>query len=289
MRFVRLLLYGLAVLAGLYLVAAVLYAVPVVSGVRDGMMETEFDRPDPSIVADYGNGLTRAQKEDFYHLSQGAEILPWFLLTAVDVADANSTKPFVENLGRYGLLPDPARKDGLPVGLTVASNRFTFGMDFVGITCAVCHVGELRYGGKAVRVDGAPNMFNLQLFYSQAVDAVMATASDPGKLWRALKRLGRQDYGRYEIAAPLVRPATLVYYGANALLHRDRLNARLELLAVINVAKDQRDPKHPTSGFGRLDAFNGTRNFIFTRLRQIETAGSISPSTRRTWSSSTRR
>jgi len=162
MRLVRPLLCLLAVLAGLYLLAAVLYAIPVVSGVLDDTMEVKFDRADPSIVADYRNGLTPAQKESYYHLSQGAEIL----LTAVDVTDADSTKPFVENLERFGLLPDPARTDGLPVGLTVSSNPFTFGMDFVGITCAACHVGELRHNGKAVRVDGAPNMFNLQLFYS---------------------------------------------------------------------------------------------------------------------------
>src|SRR6516164_3404585 len=201
MRLVRPLLCLLAVLAGLYLLAAVLYAIPMLNGVLDDTMEVRFDRPDPSIVADYSNGLTPAQKESYYHLSQGAEILPWILLTAVDIADPGSTKPFVENLKRYGLLPDPARDDGLPVGLTVSSNPFTFGIDFVGITCAACHVGELRHNGKAVRVDGAPNMFNLQLFYSQAVDAMTAAASDRGKLWRALKRFGRQDYGRWDCGA----------------------------------------------------------------------------------------
>src|SRR5262249_18296263 len=199
----------LAALALLYLLAAVLYAIPVVSGALDDTMEVRFSRPDPSIVADYRNGLTPRQKETFYHLSQGSEIVPWILLTAVDAAD--STKPFVENLERYGLLPDAARDDGLPLGLTVTSNPFTFGMDFVGVTCAACHVGELRHDGKAVRVDGAPNMFNLQLFYSQAVDALQAAMSHRDKLWRALKRLGRQDYRRYGVAAPFVRPATLVY------------------------------------------------------------------------------
>ena len=270
MRLVRLLTYVLAVLAGLYLLAAVLYAIPVVSGALDDTMEVRFDRPDPSLVRDYRNGLTTAQKEDFYHRSQGSEILPWVLLTAVDVADAGSTKPFVENLERYGLMPDPARDDGLPVGLTVSSNPFTFGMEFAGINCAACHVGELRYQGKAVRVDGAPNMFNMQLFYSQAVDALTAATRDRGKLWRALKRLGRQDYRRYSIAAPLVRPATLVYYGVNMLLHRDRLDARLELISVIRTTKEHRDPEHPTSGFGRLDAFDGTRNFMFSRLRKAD-------------------
>ena len=72
-----------------------------------------------------------------------------------------------------------------------------------------------------------------------------------------------------------MRPATLVYYGANVLLHRDRLDARLELVAVILAGRDQRDPNHPTSGFGRLDAFDGTRNVIFTRLRKADTGGSF--------------
>jgi hypothetical protein len=273
MRLVRLLTAVLAVLAGIYLLAIVLYAIPVVSGVLDDAMEVRFDRPDPALVQDYSNGLSPEQKRAYYHLSQGSEILPWIVLTAVEVADPGSTKPFVEELGRFGLLPDPGRDDGLPVGLSLSSNDFTFGMEFVGINCAACHVGELRHGGKAVRVDGAPNMFNMQLFYSQAVDALMAVRDDRGKLWRALKRLGRQDYGRYGVAAPFVRPATLVHYGANALLHRDKLAARLELIEIIRTAKEQRDPEHPTSGFGRLDAFSGTRNFLFTRLRKADANG----------------
>ena len=287
MRLVRLLLYVLAALAGLYLLAVVLYAIPVVSGALDDTMEVRFSRPDPSIVAEYRNGLTPAQKETYYHLSQGSEILPWILLTAVDVADPGSNKPFVENLERYGLLPDPARDDALPVGLAVSSNPFTFGMDFVGITCAACHVGELRHGGKAVRIDGAPNMFNMQLFYSQAIEALMAATADRGKLWRALKRLGRQDYGRYGPAAPFVRPATLVYYGANMLLHRDRLDARLELIAVIRAARAQRDPnpRPPASvDWTRLTAPATS----YSRVCARRTPAEISRSTGRTWPDSMR-
>ena len=171
MRFLRPLIYLLAAVAGVLIVG---YAIAMIAGLADKTMEVKFDRPDPSLVADSGNGLNAAQREKFYHLSQGSEIMPWFIFTAIDAAD--SDKPFAENLKRYGLLPDPGRADGLPVGLTVASNPFTFGMDFVGVNCAACHVGELHHGGKAVRIDGAPNMFNLQLFYSDAIDAAFAAA-----------------------------------------------------------------------------------------------------------------
>ena len=134
----------------------------MVGGLIDDTMEVKFDRPDPSIVADYGNGLNAAQRQGFYHLSQGSEIMPWILLTAVDVADPSSAKPFVENLGRYGLLSDPgATTDCLLPDRGV--NPFTFGMDFVGSIARLPRAA--RHDGKAVRVDGAPNMFNLQLFY----------------------------------------------------------------------------------------------------------------------------
>jgi hypothetical protein len=63
MRLTRLLLYVLAAFAGLYLLAAVIYAIPMVSGVLDDTIEVR--RPDASIVADYSNGLTPAQKEAY--------------------------------------------------------------------------------------------------------------------------------------------------------------------------------------------------------------------------------
>jgi hypothetical protein len=58
----RFLLYGIAALSGLCVLAAVLYAVPMISGLLDDSMEVKFDRPNPAIVADYGNGLTPAQR-----------------------------------------------------------------------------------------------------------------------------------------------------------------------------------------------------------------------------------
>ena len=154
-------------------------------------------------------------------------------------------------------------------------------MEFVGVTCAACHVSELRHGRRSMRVDGAPNMLNLQQFYAEAIDALFAIRSDDiGKLWRALKRLGRQDFDRYSIAAPFVRPALIGYYAANVALNREKLNARLELIRVIRTAKVLREEakkkgsnEPATSGFGRLDAFDGTRNFLLTRLRKEDIGG----------------
>jgi hypothetical protein len=67
MKLERFLLYGLAALSGLYVLAAVLYAIPMITGLLDDSMEVKFDRPNPAIVADYGNGLTPPAEGSFYH------------------------------------------------------------------------------------------------------------------------------------------------------------------------------------------------------------------------------
>jgi len=56
----------LAVIVGVYLIAAVLYAIPAVSGGLDDSMQVKFDRPDPSIIADCRSGLSQQQREAFY-------------------------------------------------------------------------------------------------------------------------------------------------------------------------------------------------------------------------------
>ena len=118
---------------------------------------------------------------------------------------------------------------------------------------------------------------------------VVAATSDRGKLWDAAKRLGRQDWKRYSVAAPFVRPATLVYYGANVLLHRDRLNARLELINVIDVAKEQRDPVSPDLGLRPPRCVRRYPQLPVHAAAQGGRGRKVRRSTARTWSSSTRR
>jgi hypothetical protein len=52
----------LEVFVGLFLLAAVLYSVPVIAGLIDDDMRVVFDRADQSLVTSYENGLTARQK-----------------------------------------------------------------------------------------------------------------------------------------------------------------------------------------------------------------------------------
>ncbi|HKY86139.1 MAG TPA: hypothetical protein VJL90_05220, partial [Pseudorhodoplanes sp.] len=72
-----------------YALLVVFYTIPIVLGSLDDGMAVKFDRADPSTAHAASNGLSPAQREQYYHLSQGSEILPWILLTAID--DSKST------------------------------------------------------------------------------------------------------------------------------------------------------------------------------------------------------
>jgi len=239
----------------------------------DSDLQVSYDQADPSVLdLSFANGLSDAQKADFYHLSQGAEISPIRLLRALE--DPATGRPFMENLERFGLLPDPARDDGLAVGLSLAKNKFTGELEMVGLTCAACHVGEIRYQGRGVRVDGAPNMFDMQLFYLGMVRAAEAAADDPDLRRRVVQRLFMQGYEEYGILTPLIRPLVLAGQAIGLLASFDEIEARVDLAKVLVAAIERRNEREDcsapsaqcTSGYGRLDAFNGTRNFLLGRI-----------------------
>ncbi len=239
------------------------------------LAKVNYDQADASIIDfTYTNGLTARNRAEFHHLSQGSEIFPVRLLRALE--NPETGKPFMENMGRFGLLPDPARDDGIAIGLTLSNTPFSAGIEVVGITCAACHVAEIRHNGKGVRIDGAPNMFDMQMFYADMFAAVKHAAEDREVRRRVGQRLFAASYSEYGSFAPLLRPLDLIADAVNIGLNWDNIQARKELAEVIERAiarrdatKDCDDPEVKcTSGFGRLDAFNGTRNFLLARLSE---------------------
>lgn len=137
------------------------------------------------------NGLTDADRAQFYHLAEGSEVFPLTWLKALETEDG---KLFLNDVERLGFLPDPMNQDGLPVGLT---SGVTIGLEplgpMVGLNCAACHVGELHHNGKRVRIDGAPNLLNTREFFKALIDSAIGTAKDPIKLLAFLGRVHEQE------------------------------------------------------------------------------------------------
>jgi hypothetical protein len=156
---------------------------PVVDVVGDGDTPGEFQHLDC--------GLSDAEREEFYHLTMGSELIPLAWLRALQ--SESTGKPFLEEVERFGLLADPKNPDGLPIGLTAAASRDPrFNVRMVGLNCAVCHVGEVSHDGKRVRLDGAPSLFDTDAFARDLVGSVAATLKDPASFLAFLARV-RED------------------------------------------------------------------------------------------------
>jgi hypothetical protein len=216
-------------------------------------------------LEDYRNGLSDAERQAFYHLSEGGEILPLALLralqrprTAQDAA-GDGLVPFTQNLERYGFIPDPVSGPnpiGLPVGMTVARSRLTNRV-MVGFNCTTCHVGELWKDGRRVRIDGGPNMVRLNDLFGDVNIELEATLKETGRRERFLAdvvRYKRDDDERFPVdrtIADRVKDAKSDLETAQAFKGYIEAMPLLKSMATV------------TNGYGRVDAFGVARNLLF--------------------------
>jgi mono/diheme cytochrome c family protein len=243
------------------------------------------------------NGWSQAERDQYYHLAEGSELMPYALL-----ANLQSTKtgaPFLQNMERFGFLPDsagPANPLGLPVGLTVSLSRDAAkaGIQIVGFNCAACHVAELTYRGRRVRIDGAPAMVDLQGYQVEFKESLDAALKSPTKLLALVVAIekGRnspdtpasENTGSYANepdvksagnvqAAPSADPSfhsvpSAVTDAAEPTApgtFRERLKTDIAILkarlAHVKNGKLLVDGTEP--GPGRIDAFGAARNLLF--------------------------
>ncbi len=104
---------------------------------------------------------SEADRQAYYYTPQGTQVkglhYDWF--TALELPFSSERFAAPQNLGRFGFLIDPAQQPSaqnpgnLPVGFTRHQNLGD-NAQYLDITCAACHTGELRYQGQAVRIDG---------------------------------------------------------------------------------------------------------------------------------------
>jgi hypothetical protein len=219
------------------------------------------------------NGLSPADREAFYHLSEGGELYPvdWILALEVETTRPDGgvqVRPFLDNIERYGLLSDPksARNpDGLPVGMSLGKSKAS-GIDMIGLNCAACHVGQVQYQGHAVRVDGLGNMALINGFLADLGAETQKTLTSPRRLVRFWHRVHqvraeRRKRGR-ESGVVAEDEGTLRRVIAMLTSNRDMLQARLRALK--GVASLQHWLNVSTKeGYGRLDAFGIGRDELF--------------------------
>ena len=152
--------------------------------------------PPPSLpVTDLDVGLTPEEATAWRFTSEGSDLVPVDLLRAL--IDVSTGQPFSESLARYGFLPSPAgpaNPYGLAVGWTVDVPDFAPAkLDFVGLNCSACHTGQIEYGGQALRIDGGPNMADIEAFGLAVKDSALHMVEHPTEAFLFVWRLTHLD------------------------------------------------------------------------------------------------
>ena len=142
---------------------------------------------------------SQADREWYYHFSQGSAVMSYDIFLNLEVADSQELFRSDANAERYGLIPEAANPqynpDGLPIGISKTVIAAPLWKDqetgeFAGLTCAACHEEELEYKGKHIRIDGGVgNKLDLQGVIQALDDAMQATLTDLAKFDRLAARL----------------------------------------------------------------------------------------------------
>ncbi|MEX6504663.1 di-heme-cytochrome C peroxidase [Pseudomonas zhanjiangensis] len=201
-------------------------------------------------------------RQTYYYTPQGTRVkglrYDWFTALEMPLSDEKFARP--EYLARFGFLIDPEQQAtalnpaNLPVGFARHADNES-GAEYLDISCAACHTGELHYKGQAVRIDGGPALHSLASTvptlrgggFGQALGMSMAfTYYNPFKFRRFAEEVLGADYSS-----------------------EDRSRLRREFKAVLvrmlgTAFNDWKRGLYPTEeGFGRTDAFGRIANSVY--------------------------
>ncbi|MGA8579822.1 MAG: hypothetical protein WB579_14135, partial [Bryobacteraceae bacterium] len=231
--------------------------------------------PSPSVSPDSAvtylpNGWSGAERAEYYHLAEGSELMPYALLA--NLKSVKTGKPFLQGMERFGFLPDAKSSTnpyGMPVGMTVGRSRDASakGVEMVGFSCAACHVGELTYRGKRVRIDGGPSLIDLQAYQVEFQESLDAAMKDPRAL---LALVVAMDQKEKMADTPSAEGAG--QYASDAALQdatdvKTVPNADPSFHSVPSQAADTAEPAAPPAGF--LERMRTSVAFLKARLAHI--------------------
>jgi len=219
------------------------------------LQKEDLDRGATTVKNDtFGDGFTTIKYLDqgwtiadslwFYNTTQGSNMMPYDLFLELEQAGMSDLFRAHENMNRYRYLQQKASSnnpDALPVGWV--KDRYK-GKNYVGLTCAACHTGQINYQGTGIRIDGGPASADMEGLMIDIVHAMQSTLNDETVRTRFIKNvMARGSYtSESEVLIDLKK-----YY------------QRLESYITVN--------RSPTQyGYARLDAFGRIYNRVLEHI-----------------------
>ncbi len=180
----------------------------------------------------------------FYTTTQGSNLIPYDLFLEVEQIGSTALFRDNENINRYRYLPqNPTQRnpDGLPVGFVRDVFR---GTEYIGLTCAACHAGQINYNGIGLRIDGGPGGADLDSFIRDLAAALLHTQNDAAVRDRFVQRvIARGNYRNEQAVLDALRYA----------------NLSLRTYNIVNTSDT-------AYGYARLDAFGRIYNRVLEHV-----------------------
>ena len=199
---------------------------------------------------------TEAERQRYYHLSQGSQIMPYDWFVALE--QIGNEEPFIAdaNMARFRIIPDPNlinNPDRLPIGFARDDPDPVTGVVNVGLTCAACHTSQMTYKGTLIRIDGAPGMVDLDSFLEKMLFSLADTLKP--------SILGIRKFDRF--AGKVLKDK---YNPDSAKRLRKYLDGWLKQKAEELASAKSRRESATKAGFGRIDALGGGGNRLYRLL-----------------------
>jgi hypothetical protein len=181
----------------------------------------------------------------FYNTTQGSDLLPYDFFMALEKSGTSEPFRSNDNLNYYRYLPQQAtlsNPDALPVGFV--KDRYK-GKDFLGLTCAACHTGQINYKGTGIRIDGGPAGTDMDSFLKDLATSLWTVRIDKGDIHaRFVKKV--MDRGNYADEEDVVNDL-------------QKYAQRLSMYNIINHSET-------AYGYSRLDAFGRIYNRVLEHV-----------------------
>jgi cytochrome c5 len=126
----------------------------------------------------------------WYETPQGSHLLDFDVFMSIPSATGQAPFSSRENLESYGFLyADYYGVEGLPIGMVkdrrgegytpLAKHAGDLTKDYVGLTCAACHTGDVKYNGERFLIHAGQGNLDYERFIIDLDEAVSKTVQDP--------------------------------------------------------------------------------------------------------------
>ncbi|WP_297325570.1 di-heme-cytochrome C peroxidase [Nitrosomonas sp.] len=140
-------------------------------------------------------GWDNADSLWFYTTTQGSNLMPYDFFMVLEQPKKPELFRADDNMNFYRYLPQKAtasNPDALPVGWVKDGYK---GREFIGLTCAACHTGQVNYNGVGIRIDGGPAGADMENIMKDLAKALYYTRENEEVRNRFVKNvLARGNY-----------------------------------------------------------------------------------------------